>query len=200
MAKTDNLIHYLSDIANAIREKEGSTDPINAQDFSEKIKSMSGSSGNEIQYYKINWDFIDSQHPDTINQLEPVMYLPIIDYKIDGGLVVSRTLIDKGSGDIQDLVREGLAYFMYMKKLLGLSILKGKLTTIMFNDASSVEEISCTKVFDEDFSGDIAMCLISVLEQIFDVVIDDPEQISQMTSIYNQVFVPITKEEYYNLQ
>lgn len=40
MAKTDNLVHYLSDIADAIREKEGSTDPISAQDFSEHIRAM----------------------------------------------------------------------------------------------------------------------------------------------------------------
>jgi hypothetical protein len=55
MAKTDNLIHYLSDIANAIREKEGSTDPINAQDFSEKIKSMSGGSNDGFcDYYYLD--------------------------------------------------------------------------------------------------------------------------------------------------
>ena len=52
MAKTDNLIHYLSDVADAIREKEGTTDPINAQDFSEKIRSMSiGSDPGFLDYY-----------------------------------------------------------------------------------------------------------------------------------------------------
>lgn len=54
MAKNDNLTHYLSDLANAIREKEGSTDPINAQDFSEKIRSMSiGSDPGFLDYYYV---------------------------------------------------------------------------------------------------------------------------------------------------
>lgn len=47
MAKTDTLIDYLTDIADAIREKEGSTDPINAQDFSEKIRNMPTAGGGE---------------------------------------------------------------------------------------------------------------------------------------------------------
>lgn len=52
MAKTDNLVHYLSDVADAIREKEGSSDPINAQDFSERIRSMSvGSNPGFADYY-----------------------------------------------------------------------------------------------------------------------------------------------------
>lgn len=37
MAKNDNLTHYLIDIADAIREKNGTTDLINAQDFAEAI-------------------------------------------------------------------------------------------------------------------------------------------------------------------
>jgi hypothetical protein len=40
MAKTNNLVHYLADVANAIREKEKSTDPINAQDFSQRIRDL----------------------------------------------------------------------------------------------------------------------------------------------------------------
>lgn len=41
MAKTDNLIDYLTDIADAIREKKGITDPINAQDFADEIRNVS---------------------------------------------------------------------------------------------------------------------------------------------------------------
>ena len=40
MAKNDNLRDYLSDIADAIRAKKGTTDTINAQDFSEEIASI----------------------------------------------------------------------------------------------------------------------------------------------------------------
>ena len=40
MAKNDNLIDFLTDVANAIREKKGTSDPINAQDFADEIKSV----------------------------------------------------------------------------------------------------------------------------------------------------------------
>lgn len=42
MAKTDNLGDFLSDIADAIRAKKGTIEPINAQDFSSEIASISG--------------------------------------------------------------------------------------------------------------------------------------------------------------
>ena len=42
MAKNDNLGDFLSDIADAIREKKGTTEPINAQDFASEIASISG--------------------------------------------------------------------------------------------------------------------------------------------------------------
>lgn len=41
MAKNNNLTDFLTDVANAIREKEGSTGTINPQDFSSKIKAIS---------------------------------------------------------------------------------------------------------------------------------------------------------------
>lgn len=40
MAKNNNLTDFLTDVANAIREKDGSTGTINPQDFSDKIKSI----------------------------------------------------------------------------------------------------------------------------------------------------------------
>lgn len=41
MAKNNNLTDFLTDVANAIREKDGSTGTINPQDFSDKIKAIS---------------------------------------------------------------------------------------------------------------------------------------------------------------
>ena len=41
MAKTDNLNDFLKDIADAIREKTGKIEPINAQDFANEIKNTS---------------------------------------------------------------------------------------------------------------------------------------------------------------
>lgn len=44
MSKTNNLNDFLTDIADAIRSKKGTTGNINAQDFSNEIKSISSSS------------------------------------------------------------------------------------------------------------------------------------------------------------
>jgi hypothetical protein len=51
MAKNNNLTDLLTDVANAIREKKGTSDPINPQNFSDEIASIetggSGGSGGE---------------------------------------------------------------------------------------------------------------------------------------------------------
>lgn len=44
MSKTDNLTDFLTDVADAIREKKGTTDLINPQDFSNEIASIQSSS------------------------------------------------------------------------------------------------------------------------------------------------------------
>ena len=45
MAKNDNLTDFLTDVADAIREKEGSTDLINPQDFSDRIRAIETGGG-----------------------------------------------------------------------------------------------------------------------------------------------------------
>lgn len=40
MAKNNNLTDFLTDVADAIREKDGTTGTINPQDFSDKIKAI----------------------------------------------------------------------------------------------------------------------------------------------------------------
>ena len=42
MSKSDNLTDFLIDVADAIREKKGTTDKINPQDFSSEIASLKG--------------------------------------------------------------------------------------------------------------------------------------------------------------
>ena len=44
MAKTDNLSDFLTDVANSIRTKTQTSEPINAQDFSDKILSIQSES------------------------------------------------------------------------------------------------------------------------------------------------------------
>ena len=45
MSKTDNLHDFLVDIADAVREKKGTTEPINAQDLSEEIRGIESGGG-----------------------------------------------------------------------------------------------------------------------------------------------------------
>ena len=48
MARTDTLGHFLTDVADAIREKKGSSDTIQASDFDTEITNLpSGGGGNE---------------------------------------------------------------------------------------------------------------------------------------------------------
>lgn len=45
MSKQDNLTDFLTDVADAIREKKGTTEKINPQNFSEEIRSIKGGGG-----------------------------------------------------------------------------------------------------------------------------------------------------------
>ena len=45
MAKNDNLTDFLTDVANAIRQKKGTNEPINPQDFSSEIASIQTGGG-----------------------------------------------------------------------------------------------------------------------------------------------------------
>lgn len=56
MAKNDNLSDFMTDIADAIRAKKGTSEPINAQDFSSEIASIEGGGGSAedtITYWDI---------------------------------------------------------------------------------------------------------------------------------------------------
>ena len=48
MAKNDNLTDFLTDVANAIRDKKGTTDPINPQNFSDEIASIESGGGTSL--------------------------------------------------------------------------------------------------------------------------------------------------------
>ena len=57
MAKTDNLTDFMVDLADGIRAKKGTTEPINPQDFRKEIESISGggeSGGSTIEYLDVS--------------------------------------------------------------------------------------------------------------------------------------------------
>ena len=45
---TENIVELLTDVADAIREKKGSTEPIKAQNFAQEIRSIQGGGGGDI--------------------------------------------------------------------------------------------------------------------------------------------------------
>lgn len=51
MAKTDNLSDFLTDVANSIRTKIGTSEQINAQDFSDKILSIPNNGFAQKKYF-----------------------------------------------------------------------------------------------------------------------------------------------------
>ena len=53
MAKTDNLSDFLTDVANSIRTKTGTTGTINAQNFSDKILSIPNNGFAQKKYYPL---------------------------------------------------------------------------------------------------------------------------------------------------
>lgn len=59
MAKTDNLTDFLTDIADAIREKKGTTESINPQDFSSEIASIESGGGAVVSASVSDVNFLD---------------------------------------------------------------------------------------------------------------------------------------------
>ena len=54
MAKNDNLTDFLTDVANAIRQKKGTNEPINPQDFSSEIASIQSGGGSDMLQERVD--------------------------------------------------------------------------------------------------------------------------------------------------
>lgn len=80
MAKTDNLKDFLIDVADAIREKTGTTEPINPQDFSDTIKGIQSGGGvsekNDVTFYDYNGTILHSYSKDDFLALTEMPPLP----------------------------------------------------------------------------------------------------------------------------
>lgn len=80
MAKNDNLQDFLTDVANAIRAKKGTTDKINPQDFSREIASIqSGVEPKErkdVNFYDYDGTILYSYSWDEALQLTEMPPLP----------------------------------------------------------------------------------------------------------------------------
>jgi hypothetical protein len=79
MAKNNNLTDFLTNTAAAIREVEGSTDPINPQDFEAKIKALKQSGGaaeGDITFYDYDGTIVTSWSLDKLSTATSLPNLP----------------------------------------------------------------------------------------------------------------------------
>lgn len=107
MARTDNLTNFLTDVADSIREKKGTSNPILASDFDTEIKSIeTGGSGEKVYEYA---EFDPINIIDLLdNDTEPYEYKAVVlllnqgtntyNIKYSDGLYSSKDLIKFSDG------------------------------------------------------------------------------------------------------
>lgn len=69
MARTDNLTNFLTDIANAIREKKGTSDKILASNFDTEIASIETGGGTSSEFVKGTFTLNEDVDTYTVNDL-----------------------------------------------------------------------------------------------------------------------------------
>lgn len=83
MAKNNNLTDFLTDVANAIREKKGTSDPINPQNFSDEIASIEtgggggGISGTDVIFRDFDGTILHSYSANDFLSLLELPELPM---------------------------------------------------------------------------------------------------------------------------
>ena len=82
MAKTDNLTDFMLDLADSIRAKKGTTEPINPQDFRKEIESISGGGesggGSNYTYYRYDRDNAMAVWGDASTELTLALYANMV--------------------------------------------------------------------------------------------------------------------------
>lgn len=69
MARTDTLGNFLTDVADSIREKKGTSEPILASDFDTEIASIESGGGDISEYFNDTITSTSSSGKDTLNNL-----------------------------------------------------------------------------------------------------------------------------------
>lgn len=110
MSKQDNLTDFLTDVADAIREKKGTTEKINPQNFSEEIRGIESGGGVVSKEYKdVNFFDYDGTilFSYTWEEAEQLTEMPIPPANLHKGLLFERwnyTLEEmKAQGDYADI-------------------------------------------------------------------------------------------------
>lgn len=205
-AVTSQFKQFRTEVADAIREIEGTDDPINPKDFASKIKNMSGGSSDPFVYYKINYDpFWDPEMGmDSSSAISPYgllgsgigflnLYSFIVTNEEQITPPISRCLQFSGSSDLQD--ESSMYTFLYGMKnerILGFCLCTKK-HTLTTNKPDFIEVAE----------GGIHEQLTSfVLQESPDLDLSKPELSEALVFIkkaLDHLFVPITEEEYYAL-
>lgn len=150
MAKNDNLKDFLTDVADAIREKKGTTDTINPQDFSSEIASIQSGKGIDFSvlgYRDNEYSQIQSFINYSIEQATKLNNGEIIDFKKDIKLIFAP------HADTSKLVNAGFLFYYDSSLLIVPSLDLSNATVIrsLCADCSrliSVGVLSTPKAYD----------------------------------------------------
>ena len=204
-ATASQFKQFRAEVADAIREIEGTDDPINPKDFASKIKNMSGGASDPFVYYKVVYDpFWDPEMGmDSSSAMSPSgmlgsvigfinLYSFICNINEQITPPVSRIISTNSNGfedehTMDDFIRcmedDGVLGFCLCTKKHGVRLKYG-----------SIVEVEEGGLWEQ-----IISCL---LKQNGDIDLSNPEFSEYVVFIkkaLDHVFIPITEEEYYAL-
>lgn len=80
MARIDTLPHFLTDVADAIREKGGTSEPIQASDFDTEIENLPSGGGADLSdYFTPTIGFGSSGYPGFVRMLKKIPDTTIVE-------------------------------------------------------------------------------------------------------------------------
>ena len=194
MARNNNLHDFLTDIADAIREKHKDNNPINPQDFSSKIRNISSGGSNssdDILYYKVvkdesimmhdlsAWDFA-LEFMYAYGFVTHLIEIKTPESSVSGLFSYTRSQVLNKSLPINNVFSPTLNEESL--NVLGFAVYKGETTNWMSDSTTytSKEGTLLEKVLE----------FLETTEQI------DEEHREIVTKAINGCFIPISKEEY----
>lgn len=208
-AVTSQFKQFRTEVADAIREIEGTDDPINPKDFASKIKNMSGGSADPFIYYKINyhpfWD--PEMGMDSSSAISPYGFLQTSAAYLN----LYSFICSRDDGQVSPPLSRII-------DLTGSSVIIGDNFLgpfLAFVEASRVLGFClCTKkhTVSADHKGLVTIGEGGFLEQILswfaaesDGSVPDlsdpnaPAELAFIKKTIDHLFIPITEEEYYAL-
>ena len=139
MAKNDNLSDFMADIADAIRAKKGTSEPINAQDFSAEIASIEGGGGSTMEYWSV---------PEGVELGELLLFFPLMRIMSSGSPMVASALVYCWVGEgLFNSTLLAVAYDPTMKFI----VQDGVLTAAEILAGIDFTKIGCTQITEEEF-------------------------------------------------